>query len=104
MSDDNDSVWSAVRAAAAVTGLFKRSAAIGALALAACGGPTATTSTTPENKTSVAAPVDAGIDGPACAHDPGWGSPCCEAIDNQSRACMAWGPPVPPAFVAEVVA
>lgn len=103
MSDD-DSVWSAVRAAAAVTGLFKRSAAIGALALAACGGPTAGTSAAaPENRTSVAAPVDAGVDGPACEHDRGWGSPCCEAIDNQAPACMAWGPPVPPAF-AEVAA
>ncbi|MEZ4404571.1 MAG: hypothetical protein R3B06_31410 [Kofleriaceae bacterium] len=120
----------ALRAAAGVTGVLKRSAAVGlsagTLALTACGAPSTPTAqpgapSTPtaqpgapapvagptlHNRAPAAPPIDAGVDAStvACADDSGWGSPCCEAIDNRSPACMAWGPPAPPVATGERLA
>jgi hypothetical protein len=100
----------ALRAAAAVTGVLKRQTAIGlaagslSLVLAACdhGSPA---QRAPSN-TGMSVPrvvaIDAGIDAnDDCSNDPGWGSDCCKAVDNRRAACMAWGPPAPPAFTGE---
>ena len=110
----------ALRAAAGVTGVLKRGAAIGvaagALTLTGC-GPSKTASSTPSNAgggttdpaTATAADpdADAGVTTPDCADDPGYGSKCCTAALEANRspiACTPWGPPAPPAYRGEALA
>lgn len=103
----------ALRAAAGVTGVLRRGAAIGvaAGALAAAGCSTPATRAAPSNHpdSMASVPIDAAvaIDARTCADDPGWGSPCCEAAvaaHDVPAACQAWGPPAPPAYRGEVLA
>ncbi len=108
----------ALRAAAATTGVLKRSASIGLVAgtlvLAGCGGskgasaqppsgagdPVDTSATTTAPDAAVAAEV-------TCEDDPGYSSKCCEAQREAGlspMACTPWGPPAPPAYAGERLA
>ena len=108
----------ALRAAAGVTGVLKRGAAIGvaagALTLTGC-GPSKTASApsnaagggTGDPSAAASTDADAGVTTPDCEADPGYGSKCCTAEREANRspiACTPWGPPAPPAYRGEALA
>lgn len=102
----------ALRAAAAVTGVLKKSAVIGvaagAFTMAGCGPSKSKSSASNASGGSgdPAATVDAGVE-LTCDDDPGYGSDCCKAQEAKGLspiACTPWGPPAPPAYAGERLA
>ncbi len=107
----------ALRAAAAVTGVLRRGAAIGvaagALTITGCGSAKPA-GTVPANVAGGAGSTagsadpsaDAGLE-VTCDKDPGYNSACCTAEREAGRspmACTPWGPPAPPAYAGESLA